>query len=145
MPIGTAYTPRLSQAMWAYGGQRIPTTWATGIPQAYPYGGSEITGAGSYVSQPLGEYDTRPLDIQPRHDPLWSNLWKIGAAGSPGRVVPYGPEGMQLSGCGCMGGGCGCLGQAPAAQGNGLLSSPWLQGGIALAVVFGALKLLRGY
>lgn len=122
--IGKAYLPMRSQAMWAYGGKRIPTTWEQPIPPAYP----------------MGEYDPQALDITPREDPLWSSTWKIGAAGAPGRVVPYGPAGMSLSGCSGL---CGCGGCGMGAA-DGLLDNPWVQGLGAAAVAFFALKLLRG-
>lgn len=54
----------------------------------------DMQGMGRYVRS-----DGTPLD--PRGEALWSNLYRVGAAGSLSRVTPFGPAAFSgCSGCG---------------------------------------------
>jgi hypothetical protein len=71
---------RLSPVMW---------TLQTGYPRpeiAVPI--PEVNGMGSDNDD--GRYVATP--INPKGSPLWSNLYRIGAAGALSRVAPYGPD-----------------------------------------------------
>jgi hypothetical protein len=63
----------------------------------------DMQGMGNYVRA-----DGTPLD--PRGEAMWSNLYRVGAAGSLSRVTPFGPA--AFSGCS----GCGQDASEPTGQ-----------------------------
>jgi hypothetical protein len=85
---------RLSPVMW---------TVQTGYPRpeiSVPI--SSVNGGGMGSENDDGRYVATPMN--PKASPLWSNTYRIGAAGALSRVAPYGPsafgtaeEGSKLS------------------------------------------------
>lgn len=85
-PLKQVHLSRLSPVMW---------TLQTGYPRpeiAVPI--QEINGGmGMGEADPAnsdGRYVATP--INPKASPLWSNLYRIGAAGALSRVAPFGPD-----------------------------------------------------
>jgi hypothetical protein len=67
--------------MWPVGGPYPNAPW--GVPiKPIP----ALSSMGNYEAAP------EPDVIHPRADPLWSNLYRITAAGALNRVAPFGPS-----------------------------------------------------
>lgn len=48
----------------------------------------------------MGNYEGNVYDVDPRGTPLWSDVYRIGAAGSLSRVSPFGPSAFGSNGDG---------------------------------------------
>jgi len=76
-PLKTVWTPRLSPVMRS---QKMP--WIR-KPLSTPI--TAKMGMGSDIPLPVSS-------VRPRNRALWSDLYRIGAAGALSRVKPYGPN-----------------------------------------------------
>jgi hypothetical protein len=68
-----------------------PVMWPAGGPHPNPPWWTPISSSGALSS--MGNYEpSQPDVIHPRADPLWSDLYRITAAGALNRVAPFGPS-----------------------------------------------------
>ena len=81
-PLKQVHLSRLSPVMW---------TPQTGYPRpeiSVPI--SSVNGGGMGSENDDGRYVATSMN--PKASPLWSNLYRVGAAGALSRVAPYGPS-----------------------------------------------------
>ena len=81
-PLKQVHLSRLSPVMW---------TPETGYPRpglSVPI--NSVNGGGMGSENDDGRYVATPMN--PKASPLWSNLYRIGAAGALSRVAPFGPD-----------------------------------------------------
>lgn len=81
-PLKQVHLSRLSPVMW---------TPKTGYPRpelSVPIHSVNSEGMGSENDD--GRYVATPMN--PKASPLWSNIYRIGAAGALSRVAPFGPD-----------------------------------------------------
>jgi hypothetical protein len=114
-PLKKRHLARLSPVMHAYGRSFIRPELE--VP---------ITAMGNYEKVDKG------TPVNPRGEALWSNTYRIGAAGSLSRVTPFGPA--AFSGLGTNGNGTPSLGERISNI------SPLL---IAMGLTVGALYLMN--
>lgn len=101
-PLKKKHLARLSPVMHAYNRSFVRPEWGVPITGMSGLGDNYEKATPASPGLPQG---TR---IDPRGEALWSNLYRIGAAGSLSRTTPFGPA--AFSGLGTNGNG------APAAS-----------------------------
>jgi len=82
--LNKIHLPRLSPVMWSLQQGYPRKEIAVPIPdvQSIGMGDDSQNADGRYVA----------TQINPKASPLWSNLYRIGAAGALSRVAPFGPD-----------------------------------------------------
>jgi hypothetical protein len=111
-PLQKKHLARLSPVMHAYNHSFVRPEWGVPITGMSGLGDNYEKATKDSPGLPQG---TR---IDPRGEALWSNLYRIGAAGSLSRTTPFGPA--AFSGVGC----CSGLGTNGNGNGNGASSRP---------------------
>jgi hypothetical protein len=96
-PLKKKHLARLSPVMHAYNRSFVRPEWGVPITGMSGLGGNYES---STTDDPGLPHGTR---IDPRGEALWSNLYRIGAAGSLSRTTPFGPA--AFSGLGTNGNG----------------------------------------
>lgn len=134
-PLKKKHLARLSPVMHGYGRSFIRPEWGVPITGMSGFGDNYEKATAADPGLPTG---TR---IDPRGEALWSNLYRIGAAGSLSRTTPFGPA--AFSGVGCCGLGTNGNGNGAAAQTLGQrvrTMAPFL---VAMGVTIGAMALMN--
>lgn len=95
-PLKQVHLSRLSPVMWTLGTGYPRPEISVPIPSV---NGGGMGGTGEYLEVPMSGMGTDAVDgryvatsINPKASPLWSNLYRIGAAGALSRVAPFGPD-----------------------------------------------------
>lgn len=97
-PLKKVHLSRLSPVMWTLQTGYPRPEISVPIPKVNNGMGADVEEAfAEYLEVPMsgmgasdGRYVATP--INPKASPLWSNLYRIGAAGALSRVAPFGPD-----------------------------------------------------